>query len=907
MAQVRISPPIRSILRGSKRSPSSIPASSGQFNCMLSGPVKTVSFKRNVDIISSETVRNSHVRGGGRLLLQGIPSSEEERRLPLSDRPFRSQRVVGSSDFHDGHSQSRKGDGSGGNVGDVSGSQRCLSPHPDSSTVSEIPVFSSRRPQVSLSSTPVWPDVGSVGVHGGSETNKEVDGAVRHHPLPISGRLAECARVSSSMRVSHTGIDAPLYATRTPSQRDEVGDRTNTIHSVPRRKVGSPPQPILSHSRAEASHLIEHRSGDPARGPPVLQSGVATRSTGLSISDSSIRSPPSPQSSDKSDSGGSTRSRSQVMDSSTRPARGSSQMVVEGGCNVGGDVVSSSGARSSGFHRRVHKRIGRIMRRSNLARKVASSRASYKLAGDEDGTCSPPSRPVSPTTEGSADLDRQLHYGGVSEEGRRYAISGSSPSLPPHPEVGLRPANSHVSAAYRRPPECVSGLSVEDRASDSVGVGGSGSDVQVDMRKFSMGSSGSGSFREQSESSSPLLRVAMPGPGSVGDGCSDMLMAAEGNLCLPSDVLDTSIPTSSQTVGRFPVFVSSSVVPTGQVDTSANVVSGDTSSSNSGIKRDVSSTTLGVSPPISAQPPATSVVPSWGSLRKLGFSERVVDRIINARAASTNKQYKSKWDYFVSWSTSSGRDPLAASLPLLTEFLVHVFNDRKVSVRTLKNYRSAIAFYWRSNVGYELPDQDPVLSDLFRSFKRERPISTRHIVQWDITVVLEFLKSGRFAQWSALTDKELTLKTVFLLALATGKRRSELHALTQDVEWISQGESRSVVLHPDPAFVSKTQLSSRGLGALRPFSVQAIDSASLSLTEEDKLLCPVRTLLFYLDRVKEFRSPAQKRLIISYQRGLEKDLSSQTISRYIKEAIILAHKESDPSSLNDMNCSSALC
>ena len=91
-----------------------------------------------------------------------------------------------------------------------------------------------------------------------------------------------------------------------------------------------------------------------------------------------------------------------------------------------------------------------------------------------------------------------------------------------------------------------------------------------------------------------------------------------------------------------------------------------------------------------------------------------------------------------------------------------------------------------------------------------------------------------------------------------------------------------------------------GLGALRPFSVQVIDSASLSLTEEDKLLCPVLTLSFYLDRVKEFRSPAQKRLIISYQRGLEKDLSSQTISRYIKEAIILAHKESDPSSLNDM-------
>ena len=179
---------------------------------------------------------------------------------------------------------------------------------PDSSTVSEIPVFSSRRPQVSPYSTTVWPDVGSVGVHGGSEANKEVDGAVRHHPLPISGRLAECAPVSSSMRVSHAGIDASLYATRTPSQRVEVGVRAHTIHSVPRRESLD-----LLHSRAylvperRASHPIERRSGDPARGPPVLQSGVATRSTGLRISDSSVRSPPSPQSSDKSNSGGSTR------------------------------------------------------------------------------------------------------------------------------------------------------------------------------------------------------------------------------------------------------------------------------------------------------------------------------------------------------------------------------------------------------------------------------------------------------------------------------------------------------------------------------------------------------------------------------------------------------------------------
>ena len=46
------------------------------------------------------------------------------------------------------------------------------------------------------------------------------------------------------------------------------------------------------------------------------------------------------------------------MDISTRSICGPSPMVVEGGCHVGGDVVSSGRDRSSGFHGRVHKRMG---------------------------------------------------------------------------------------------------------------------------------------------------------------------------------------------------------------------------------------------------------------------------------------------------------------------------------------------------------------------------------------------------------------------------------------------------------------------------------------------------------------------------------------------------------------------
>ena len=83
------------------------------------------------------------------------------------------------------------------------------------------------------------------------------------------------------------------------------------------------------------------------------------------------------------------------------------------------------------------------------------------------------------------------------------------------------------------------------------------------------------------------------------------------------------------------------------------------------------------------------------------------------------------------------------------------------------------------------------------------------------------------------------------------------------------------------------------LGALRPLTVSSLDGALESEDNEERLLCPVRTLEAYLSRSDQYRSPEQKRLFISYRRGTVKDISRQTISVYIKEAVVLAY--SDPS------------
>ena len=137
-------------------------------------------------------------------------------------------------------------------------------------------------------------------------------------------------------------------------------------------------------------------------------------------------------------------------------------------------------------------------------------------------------------------------------------------------------------------------------------------------------------------------------------------------------------------------------------------------------------------------------------------------------------------------------------------------------------------------------------------------------------------RSGRFKQWDLLSDKDLTLKTVFLLALSTGKRRGELHALTKNVRWLS-GAVRTVEILQVAKFLSKTHMKTNGLGALRSLTMSSFDEIVDLEDNEKRLLCPVRTLKAYMKRSDQYRSPEQKRLFISYRRGTEKDISKHIV------------------------------
>ena len=72
--------------------------------------------------------------------------------------------------------------------------------------------------------------------------------------------------------------------------------------------------------------------------------------------------------------------------------------------------------------------------------------------------------------------------------------------------------------------------------------------------------------------------------------------------------------------------------------------------------------------------------------------------------------------------------------------------------------------------------KDENLTRLLDSFHRDRPKGRRGIPSWNLSLVLHQLTKAPFEPLKEASLKHLTFKTVFLLALGSGKPRSEIHA-----------------------------------------------------------------------------------------------------------------------------------
>ena len=387
--------------------------------------------------------------------------------------------------------------------------------------------------------------------------------------------------------------------------------------------------------------------------------------------------------------------------------------------------------------------------------------------------------------------------------------------------------------------------------------------------------------------------VCVTGSGSpgMGSGCTQPVMGRSGSLCLPtSSHLGqiggevTGLPPQQNhsdctRVAQHALVLGSS----GNVQSDPSVSAQPAQSGVSTIQSDPAQE------PVKPEP--TCLAPRATAIKEQGFSEAVAARIEAPQRGSTRSVCEAKWTIFTKWCLSNRVDFRAPPLKAIADFLLHLFQDRKLQPSTIDGYRSAIAYKLGNSTINVSKDEN--LTRLLDSFHRDRPKGRRGIPSWNLSLVLHQLTTAPFEPLKEASLKHF--KTVFLLALGSGVSRSEINAwLHKNIR--HQSDWFKVSLYPSPSFLSKNQLAKEGPDSVAPMVIPALAPTLDKSLKGDRSLCPVRALRYYLHRTSDLRQ--NKELVfVSFKKGFDKDISPAIISSWNKQTVILCYELSDQEAL----------
>ena len=288
-----------------------------------------------------------------------------------------------------------------------------------------------------------------------------------------------------------------------------------------------------------------------------------------------------------------------------------------------------------------------------------------------------------------------------------------------------------------------------------------------------------------------------------------------------------------------------------------------------------------------SQPPR--LVSRSGQLQEQGFSVEGAERITASQRSSTRTIYKSKWALFEKWCRENSVDFSTSSVKHISDFFMYLYQDLNRRPSTIDGYRMAIVDTL-GPAGHHIA-QSSDLHRLLSSVHRDRPKSSRNLPKWNLSVVLHELTKVPFEPMKDTDLKHLTLKTAFLLALASSKRRSEIYAWVAN-KVSNRGQWEKVALFPSSDFIAKNQLAREGSQSVSPVTIPALTTIVDRQLKKYRTLCPVRVLRYYLDRTKDLRG-SRSLLFISSKKGHTSSIRPATLSSRLKQSILLCYKQAD--------------
>ena len=263
--------------------------------------------------------------------------------------------------------------------------------------------------------------------------------------------------------------------------------------------------------------------------------------------------------------------------------------------------------------------------------------------------------------------------------------------------------------------------------------------------------------------------------------------------------------------------------------------------------------------------------------------------MLQSRRQTTNRLYDIRWKAWYDYCVENRIDALHPSVAQFADFLTYLHRVKKLAAVTIAGYRTVISTTVAITRGVNHPSfaSSVVITHLVNGFKHAAPLRRSLCPKWDITVVLSFLRD-KCEPLHSIPIKDLTYKTVFLLAMATARRISGLHAISglpQDIAFAQHNASVTLAFLPE--FRAKNQSVTE---LSLPFTIPGLRPLLCS-DDSDIALCPVRCLKAYLARTKGFRH-GKRRLLISINPKYNQDIQKGSVSRWLRALILLAYQQS---------------
>lgn len=282
------------------------------------------------------------------------------------------------------------------------------------------------------------------------------------------------------------------------------------------------------------------------------------------------------------------------------------------------------------------------------------------------------------------------------------------------------------------------------------------------------------------------FHIPPPSPPSVGPQCSSLgLEPVVPDLHFPPEVAHSSSHVQTSNL-QTPRPDSSTVVPSGTL----------VPIHPQQVPRPLDSEPVGPNEKWTSRLRELDRIPFLKEVFSAKWGAAVASRLITAHRTSTARQAQSVWNAFKRWLPPT---LTTISSQTLMEFLIHCEDNRHLDPRTILNYRSQLTLPMLH--AFDINLSTDTFSLLARSqFLRNPPLKQK-IPQWSIDRILDTFSSPDF-EIELASPVNLFLKTLFLTALASGNRASELSASVRTGLSLTDAKA---VLPTHPSFLFKNQ------------------------------------------------------------------------------------------------------